>query len=201
MEGKELFIKFEDIVNGNKENIEKELRQAAKRLSKITLKDMVMTGNIVESEINGVYVFLDGKKEIIYVGRCSSRSFIERIPSHLDPRKHAWFHSLLKAWLKRGKDNRQEETYENYKKALKNCFTNAYSVVLIQVEGHFGNIDDEAKRKSEKEKYREKTSAIEKYLKLLLNPKLNSYSAKYKNNKKNRIEGTLKEYLLKEQIL
>jgi len=42
----------------------------------------------------GVYVFKDSNAPI-YVGKCSSSSFIERIPKHFDSRKVAWFHRLL----------------------------------------------------------------------------------------------------------
>lgn len=43
----------------------------------------------------GVYVF-KLKDEIVYVGSCVSRSFVERIPSHFDIRGVGWFNSLLR---------------------------------------------------------------------------------------------------------
>lgn len=34
--------------------------------------------------------------ELWYVGKCTSRSFIERIPSHFDQREEAWFSTVPK---------------------------------------------------------------------------------------------------------
>ncbi len=43
---------------------------------------------------NGLYFFFDENDHLWYVGKSTSRSFIERIPSHFDPRKDAWFNTL-----------------------------------------------------------------------------------------------------------
>lgn len=53
---------------------------------------------------NGVYIFKD-KDEIKYVGKCSSRSFVERIPAHLDVKNTCWFNSYLKRLVKKDKKN------------------------------------------------------------------------------------------------
>ena len=49
---------------------------------------------------NGVYVF-KSDSDIIYVGNCTARNFVERIPAHFDLRKGGWFNSLLKAVIKK----------------------------------------------------------------------------------------------------
>jgi len=38
---------------------------------------------------NGLYLFFDESETLWYVGKATSRSFIERIPSHFDQRYHA----------------------------------------------------------------------------------------------------------------
>ena len=43
---------------------------------------------------NGLYFFFDGDDKLWYVGKSTSRSFIERIPSHFDQREGAWFNTL-----------------------------------------------------------------------------------------------------------
>ncbi len=43
----------------------------------------------------GVYVFKQGK-DIFYVGKSSSRSFVERIPAHFDLRHGVWFNTILR---------------------------------------------------------------------------------------------------------
>lgn len=44
---------------------------------------------------NGVYLFFKDKA-LWYVGKTTSRSFIERVPSHFDQREHVWFNTLPK---------------------------------------------------------------------------------------------------------
>jgi hypothetical protein len=44
---------------------------------------------------NGLYFFFGGEPLCLqYVGKCTSRSFVERIPSHFDQREDAWFNTL-----------------------------------------------------------------------------------------------------------
>jgi hypothetical protein len=52
---------------------------------------------------NGVYFIFGGNpRQLQYVGKCTSRSFIERIPAHFDQRERAWFNSLPKKLMKSG---------------------------------------------------------------------------------------------------
>lgn len=43
---------------------------------------------------NGLYLFFDDQDVLWYVGKSTSRSFIERVPSHFDQRQDAWFNTL-----------------------------------------------------------------------------------------------------------
>lgn len=45
---------------------------------------------------HGLYFFYDENQQTLqYIGKCTSKTFIERIPSHLDQRyKEAWFNTL-----------------------------------------------------------------------------------------------------------
>lgn len=43
---------------------------------------------------NGLYLLFDEYEELWYVGKSTSRSFIERIPAHFDQRQHAWFNTI-----------------------------------------------------------------------------------------------------------
>lgn len=57
------------------------------------------------SDAHGVYMFFrnsgvtsSGKchcPDLLYVGKTTSRSFIERVPAHFDPRSAAWMNTLL----------------------------------------------------------------------------------------------------------
>ena len=44
---------------------------------------------------HGIYVFKSQKGEV-YVGKCTSRSFVERIAAHFDNRDNAWMNTILK---------------------------------------------------------------------------------------------------------
>lgn len=78
---------------------------------------------------NGVYVFLQGE-DIIYVGKCSSRSFGERISSHISKSPHGYMNNVMKkiAWLCSSKvlsqkdflvDENKRDRTENFIKAEK----------------------------------------------------------------------------------
>jgi hypothetical protein len=45
---------------------------------------------------HGVYVFFNQSRGVEYVGKATSRSFIERLPAHFDPREAAWFNTLTR---------------------------------------------------------------------------------------------------------
>jgi len=63
-------------------------RHPSKKISDVTVSDLSGT-----SIANGIYVFKKGE-EIWYIGKSTSRSFVERIPSHFDQRKGAWFATI-----------------------------------------------------------------------------------------------------------
>ena len=59
-------------------------------LSSLTLNDLAIYPGI------GLYFFYNMKGDLMYVGKCTSRSFLERVPSHFDCRKHAQFATVVK---------------------------------------------------------------------------------------------------------
>ena len=67
-----------------------------KRLGNITLAELSATPKPI-----GLYFLFDDQQCLQYVGKSSSRSFIERIPSHLDPRPDGWFNTLPKKLIAR----------------------------------------------------------------------------------------------------
>jgi len=79
----------------------------------------------------GVYIFKEGE-DFVYVGKCSSQSFIQRIPSHFDFRDGAWFHSLLKTI----KEKALKEKYSKYQKMDKEAklAIDNYSLILINFD-------------------------------------------------------------------
>ena len=65
--------------------------QPKKKIADVTLGELART----DKYPNGVYLMYSGS-ELWYVGKCTSRSFIERIPSHFDQREEAWFSTVPK---------------------------------------------------------------------------------------------------------
>lgn len=70
-----------------------------KRLADVTIADLCVMSEFP----NGIYFYFDSKcGELQYCGKCTSRSFIERIPAHFDPRENAWFNTVPAKMAKTG---------------------------------------------------------------------------------------------------
>lgn len=91
----------------------------------------------------GVYVFKQGA-HVFYVGKCSSMSFIERIPKHLDFRPHAWFNRLLELLAQNGEGKKIATSIE-YLEAAKFAYQNI-SVVLINFESKNDDVIEKSER-------------------------------------------------------
>jgi len=68
------------------------------RLVDLKIKDLIFSQtNQSISSSNGCYIFFDiSTNKCVYVGKSSSRPFIERIPAHLDLHPDGWMNSFLK---------------------------------------------------------------------------------------------------------
>lgn len=88
-----------------------------KRLGSVTLAELSAT-----PQPNGLYFLFDDQLRLQYVGKSSSRSFIERIPSHLDPRPNGWFNTLPKKLM-------AQHPQFDYSSALEQAM--AFSLVLL----------------------------------------------------------------------
>ncbi|MBL4653646.1 MAG: hypothetical protein JKY53_12410 [Flavobacteriales bacterium] len=97
------------------------------RLDEMKVKDLTYHNDEFIYPGSGVYIFRNGK-QIVYVGKCSSMSFTERIAKHFDLRKVAWMNRLLKLICERIQGNKV--TDDNLKIASKYAFENL-SLVLI----------------------------------------------------------------------
>lgn len=72
-------------------------------IKKLKFMDFIDAGN-------GVYAFLH-EGEIIYIGKCSSRSFCERISSHISKSPHGYMNNVMKkiAWFCSSKNLSKDE--------------------------------------------------------------------------------------------
>jgi hypothetical protein len=87
------FIRYEDVRSLSLECFSQRLRLTKKKeVGSVTIRELCAT---LEYPI-GLYFFFDENDDLKYVGKSSSRSFVERIPSHFDPRFGGWFNTLPK---------------------------------------------------------------------------------------------------------
>lgn len=68
-----------------------------KRVGSLTVEELCS----VSEYPNGIYLLYDEVNILWYVGKSTSRSFIERIPAHFDQREEAWFNSIPKNIMKK----------------------------------------------------------------------------------------------------
>ena len=63
------------------------------RICDLKLIDLVLPAN----QCNGIYFFVSPNDDVVYVGKASSRSFVERLGGHFDLRAGNWFSSFIRA--------------------------------------------------------------------------------------------------------
>jgi len=147
-----------------KEAIDSIKRSPKKRLGEITLYDLIFeTKTKALKSMHGVYLFFSLQNKCKYVGKCSSRHFITRIPAHLALGDEAWMNTLLKKMM--GKTN--GNSIMDYQKTAKE--TKEFGLLLIPV----------AKK--------EDIFILEKFLRLFMCPELNSYSDSFTERHENII--------------
>ena len=109
-------------------------------LRDLPIRYLVFNGNNLIVTGHGVYVFSDKTGKFFYVGKAGKetnndkpkgRSFVERIPSHFDPRTDAWMNSLLQHMADENKH------YEDYGELAISAF-NEFFLTLININ----NIND-----------------------------------------------------------
>jgi hypothetical protein len=68
---------------------------SGKKVNQILLSDFILEEPNGYELNHGIYIFKKGT-ENIYIGKASSRPFIERVPAHLDIRRNGWMNNMLK---------------------------------------------------------------------------------------------------------
>lgn len=74
----------------------KSFSKNAPKLLELPVGDLLLD----PASCSGVYIFSDDSK-ILYIGKCTSKPFIERIGSHLTPRRGDFFNRFVKAIYKK----------------------------------------------------------------------------------------------------
>ncbi len=140
-----------------KEEIEK---TKTKYLHDVTISELCS----MPDHPNGLYfIFGDNPSELKYIGKCTGRSFIERIPSHFDQREDSWFGTLPKRVRKEG---------HSYHEAVEECLN--FKIVL------FGVQDKDITCRLERifiHSYRPTLNKVKKFKEVNLNTTLREYSS------------------------
>ena len=100
---------------------------------------------------HGVYIFFDENENILYIGKNSRESFVERIPWHFAMSQYSWMNHFFKY----SKEFNKVETFEEI---ADKCINN--KICLLIVNEH------------------DKIGALEKLLRITFKPKYNSFKTK-----------------------
>ncbi len=132
-------------------------------LSNLTLSDLAQLkfkNGEIENDNRGVYLFRCAKtKQVFYIGKCSARVFVERIPMHFDLRPTGWFNQYLKYLANHleGKIKTEIPSNSAMRQALDYALNN-HELVLIKCNEKDGQLIND----------------LESKLRIHLNPILNS---------------------------
>lgn len=97
----------------------------------VSIGELKITDLVLPAEsCTGIYFFLDENEQVVYVGKISSRSFLDRIAGHLDLRKSAFMNTILQ----RANSNAEAKDYGDvfYNKVVN------YKLKICAVKGNAG---------------------------------------------------------------
>lgn len=98
------------------------------KIRDLKLTDLVLPAN----QCNGIYFFVSPNDDVVYVGKASSRSFVERIGGHFDLRAGNWFSSFLRAHARIINKVVVDLTSEDYEKSYN--ATHDYRLKILAID-------------------------------------------------------------------
>lgn len=101
------------------------------KIGGVSIGELKITDLVLPAEsCTGIYFFLDENEQVVYVGKISSRSFLDRIAGHLDLRKSAFMNTILQ----RANSNAAAKDYGDvfYNKVVN------YKLKICAVKGNAG---------------------------------------------------------------
>jgi hypothetical protein len=99
------------------------------RICDLKLTDLVLPAN----QCNGIYFFVSPNDNVVYVGKASSRSFVERLGGHFDLRAGNWFSSFLRAHAKVVNNVVGNLSSEDYEKSYNDTLDYRLKILAIDV--------------------------------------------------------------------
>ena len=99
------------------------------RISNLKLIDLVLPAN----QCNGIYFFVSPNDDVVYVGKASSRCFVERLGGHFDLRAGNWFSSFLRAHAKVVNNVVGNLSSEDYEKSYNDTLDYRLKILAIDL--------------------------------------------------------------------
>lgn len=106
------------------------------QISSLALIDLVLPAH----QSNGVYLFVSPGDDIIYVGKASSRCFVERLGGHFDLRAGNWFASFLRAYAREINKIKGELSNEDYENSYTAILNYRLKMVAISAPANQGDL-------------------------------------------------------------
>jgi hypothetical protein len=152
-----MIINYKDKAGFTSEIISIIHKKSGIRLSDLKISDLILPQK--KNEIDEVDSPVRATKQVYYVGKCYTRTFVERIPMHFDLRPNGWFNPYLKYLANHldGKEKYNIPGITAMERALAYALTN-HELILIRFD--INNAD--------------KINQSEKQLIKILLPKLNT---------------------------
>jgi len=160
-------LTYSDITNSRLNELRKMILANKTKLAEVTIKDLIVSEKNNPIHV-GLYIFSDAAGNILYVGKTSSRTFAERIPSHFDTREFGWFNTFLKEYrdYKQKTDNLDFDLQALAIEVLSEC-----SITLISFEEYETWLDKKQYDISPS-KVKKQIGALENLLRFYLQPLL-----------------------------
>lgn len=108
------------------------------KIRDLKLTDLVLPAN----QCNGIYFFVSPNDSVVYVGKASSRCFVERLGGHFDLRAGNWFSSFLHYHAKVVNGVVGDLSSEDYEKSYN--ATLDYRLKLLAIDVPVNNVNSAA---------------------------------------------------------
>ena len=103
------------------------------RLGDIKFVDLLLNDDGTKGMRHGVYLFFNEKSECVYVGKCSSGHFAQRLGAHFGMSPKCSMNQFLRGTVKRKNLEKEHDEYAAYVEAAKGV--RDYRYVMIAVPG------------------------------------------------------------------
>ena len=105
-----------------------------KALPGVKIRDLKLTDLVLPAnQCNGIYFFVSPNDSVVYVGKASSRCFVERLGGHFDLRAGNWFSSFLHYHAKVVNGVVGELSNEDYEKSYNDALDYRLKILAIDI--------------------------------------------------------------------